>query len=109
MPVFYKHVRRCSVTEDFSLNASKARYITYLNCHPGDCYVMACMYRIKMSLAICGVVTSAWWGNFMLNWAINRRVTGKTSNHRFQPVDTGLIDIANTTDIESLVYTQNGM
>lgn len=50
-----------------------------------------------------------WRGNFMLNWAINRPITGKTSNHRFWPVDTGLIDIANTADIERLLYAQNGM
>jgi hypothetical protein len=50
-----------------------------------------------------------WRGNFMLNWAINRPITGKTSNHRLWPVDTGPIDIANTADIERLLYAQNGM
>jgi hypothetical protein len=75
------------------------------------CHSKQSMKIIKMSLAQSHhmSVTSLWRGNFMLNWAINRPVTGETFNHRFWPLDRGHIDITNTAYIGFLLYTQNGM
>jgi hypothetical protein len=67
----------------------------YLNFHPGDRKQGNKMSHRYITLT----------GNVMLNWAINRPVTGETFNHRFWPLDTKIIDITNTAYIESLLYS----
>lgn len=41
------------------------------------------LYVIVSRVPRYQTVTSLWRGNFMLNWTINRPVTGETFNHRF--------------------------